>query len=210
MKIYLLLSVLSLSVAAGAQNIKVSEIKAYGSWKALLEGQLKDCENDARELSQPLPPEKTMKNTTIRNLRWLYIPSSLSNKLSLEGGVLSKFKSIDEAALKKVNEVLKKQESQAQSKVEAASDKDKVEYNLLLAKVKSQIQRQSGLASAKQLNFIPEDFLKKFDYLKACQCQNNSRAMASDEATYNEMKYVDFMAKEESHKVRCFVENATL
>lgn len=164
-----------------------STVKTYSSWKQIKDAQMKDCKNEA-SLSQTSPDPKTMVGATIRNRRQLYIPTTLTFKAQLDSSVKAKLEAIDKLAKAKAIDVLK------------VSKK----FPLELA------EKSTGLGLTSEADLTPQDFLKKFDYQRACECLNNTQNIAKDEASYNKIAAQAFMIKEEHNKVKCFTDHAEI
>lgn len=165
-----------------------STISSYSSWKVHHDAFIKDCEADAKKLSSTNVDPKTMVGATIQNLRWTYIPTTIMYKEKLDPATLQKLNQIDKVAKEKALEVLK--------------NTKKIPFELA--------QKSTGLGLVTDAKITQENFLKSFNYKSACECLHNTLNIVSGEAEYNKIDSMDFMIREENHKVKCFVQNATL
>ncbi len=177
----------------GFQNVQAggplqSTMQSYSAWKSIHDGYKKDCEGDAKMLSSTNVDPKTMQGSTIQNLRWTYIPTTIMYKDTLDSATLQKLNQIDKAAKDKAIEALK------------VSKKIPLEL----------AQKSTGLGLVTDAKLTPENFLKSFQYKNACECLHNPQNVVSGEAEYNKLSVQDFMVREENNKVKCFVQNATL
>lgn len=188
MRLLACIFVLAFSTASYGNGLLQSAISSYSSWKMIEDGYKKDCEKDAVELSTSVASPKTMVGASLRNLRQLHIPTALSYKSTLDADTKSKLESIDKAAKTKALEVLK-----------------------VTKKIPLEIaEKSSGLGLVHDAELIPQDFLKKFDYKKSCECVRNTQNIARDEAEYNKLTVQEFMIRTDHNKAKCFVQNASL
>jgi hypothetical protein len=201
--LFLLLVLTVIHFAVHAQQPKASSIESYSNWKKVKDMYRKDCDTDAAKFLKGPTDKKSMIGADNHRQMELYIPANLI-KTDLDSMTSSRLAQIEQLAKSKALDVFKKEAEELRTKSpqnpNTASE---------IANAEKKLSAMSGFQAASHANLIPDDFLKKFDYAKACHCQKNSENIAKDENTYNSLSYSDLMKLEDLNKIKCFVQSAT-